>query len=259
MLDRHPVAFDVRPTHRGGVQQQVHQMVRQQVDLVDVEHPAMGGGEQPRLVRLDPVGEGTLQVEGADHPVLGGADRQLDQGGAAPLADRPRFVRAVRAVRVRVGRVAGEPAAGDDVDVGQQRRERPDDGRLGGALLTPDQHPADRRGDRVEQQGQPQFGQADDGGERVRRGHRPLRRAEAMLKSLPRVSTPACGWVSPSGRSLLTPGSTLPLDLPAARPWPVREGSLPGHSGGTAPDSHRVPPRTARAGHAVPPTGPPST
>src|SRR5690349_16783915 len=29
---------------------------------------------------------------------------------------------------------------------------------------------------------------------------------------------------------------------PVTRPWPYYEGSLPGDSGGTAPDSHRVPP-----------------
>lgn len=45
-----------------------------------------------------------------------------------------------------------------------------------------------------------------------------------------------------SGRSLLAPGSTFPLDLPTSRPWSRMRGLLPGHSGGTVPESHRVPP-----------------
>ena len=36
--DRDALALDVRAAHRGGVEQQVDQVVVQQVDLVDVEH-----------------------------------------------------------------------------------------------------------------------------------------------------------------------------------------------------------------------------
>ena len=45
---RDAVALDVRAAHRGGVEQHVDQVVVQQVDLVDVEHAAVGAGQQSR-------------------------------------------------------------------------------------------------------------------------------------------------------------------------------------------------------------------
>jgi hypothetical protein len=42
---RDPVALDVHPAHRRGVQHDVDEVVRQ-VDLVDVEHAAVGAGQQ---------------------------------------------------------------------------------------------------------------------------------------------------------------------------------------------------------------------
>ncbi len=100
-----------RAAHRGGVEQQVDEVVVEQVDLVDVEDAAVRGGQQARLVDDLAGAEGLLQVERADHAVLGGADRQLDQPGGASSRLRV-AVRAVGAVRVRVDRVAAEPAAG---------------------------------------------------------------------------------------------------------------------------------------------------
>jgi len=224
VLDRDTVPLDVRPPHRGGVQQQIDQMIGKQVHLVDVEHAPMRRGEQPRFVRLRPVAQCPLDVKGADHPVLGGTDRQFDQGRATAPGRRRRIVRTVRAGRVRRGRVAGESAAADGVHIGQQRGERPHDGRLGGALLATHEHPADAGVYRVEEQRQPQVGQADHGGERVRR-HRSRQRRVIPI-SLPRVSTPACRWTA-NGRSLLAPGSTPCPGLPAAvRRWPhLRRGS----------------------------------
>ena len=110
-----PVPLHVAGAQRGGVQQQVHQVVVQQVDLVHVQHAPVRGGQQPRLVRLDALGQRPLDVQGADQPVLGGADRQLDQPRGTGDRRRSGFVRAVRAGRVGRGRVAGEPAPGDDL------------------------------------------------------------------------------------------------------------------------------------------------
>ena len=91
------------------VEQHVHQVVGQQVDLVDVQHPPVGGGQQPGREPQLPAGEGGGQVEGPDHPVLGRPDRQLDEGR------RP----------------------------GQQRRQAPGQGGLGAAFLAPQQHAPD--------------------------------------------------------------------------------------------------------------------
>jgi hypothetical protein len=54
-------------------------VVVQEVDLVDVEDAAVGGGEQPGLVRRHAGRQRPLEVERADEAVLGGADRQLDE------------------------------------------------------------------------------------------------------------------------------------------------------------------------------------
>ena len=50
VADRDPLALDGGAARGRGVQQQVDQMVVQQVDLVDVEDPAVGRGQQPGLV-----------------------------------------------------------------------------------------------------------------------------------------------------------------------------------------------------------------
>ena len=76
---RDAVAFDVHPAHRGGVEQHVDQVVVQQVDLVDVQHAAVCAGQQSRREGVLTVAQHTLQVQRADHAVLGGADGQLDQ------------------------------------------------------------------------------------------------------------------------------------------------------------------------------------
>lgn len=47
-------ALHVRGAHGRRIQQQVHQVVVEQVDLVDVQDSAMCIGEEPRLERLDP-------------------------------------------------------------------------------------------------------------------------------------------------------------------------------------------------------------
>jgi hypothetical protein len=258
--DRHALALHVADAERGRVQQQVDQVVVQQVDLVHVEQPAVGGGQHTRLVGGDPLGQGPLDVQRPGQPVFGRADRQLGQGGrAGPLGGAGR-VRAVRAARVGVGRVAGEPAARHHPDRRQQGTQPAHDRGLGGALLAPDQHPADRGRDRVEQQGQLEVGHADDGRERVERrvpgtcgsrggagsglplvarGHVAGRHVQRPF----RVSRP---WGSTGGRSLLAPGSALALAFPPpARQWHNRRVA---HrlqlrdSPGFAPEFLRVPP-----------------
>ena len=57
------LALDRGAARRGGVQQQVDEVVVQQVHLVDVEDSAMGGGEQSGLVGHRAAAEGLLQVE----------------------------------------------------------------------------------------------------------------------------------------------------------------------------------------------------
>ena len=154
VYDGDPVPLDGRAAHGGCVQQQVDEVVVEQVDLVDVEDPAVGTGEQPGLVLRPALGKHPFQVQRAEHPVLGGPDRQLDQPHGAGLGLRVRPERAVERAGVRVVGIDGEPVAGEDVDRWQHRGQRPDHGGLRGALLAADQHPADVGRDRGQDQGE---------------------------------------------------------------------------------------------------------
>ena len=71
---------------------------------------------------------------------------------ASRAAVRVGAVQAVGAPVVGAGRVAAVVAAHDDLDLGQQARQRPNGRRLGGALLATDQHAAEARVDGVQEQ-----------------------------------------------------------------------------------------------------------
>jgi hypothetical protein len=170
----------VRPAHGGGVEEGVDEVVVQEVDLVDVEHPAVGLGEQAGLVGADAFGQRAFQVERADEPVLGRPHRQLDQPGRPPVP--PARVRAVRALRVGRGGIAAEPAPHHHVEGGEQGGQRAHGRRLRGALLPPHQHAADPGVHRVEQQGEAQVVVAHHGaeGERARAHHRETARPDVI-------------------------------------------------------------------------------
>lgn len=82
------VAFDVYASHGGGVEQDVNQVIMQQIDLVDVEHAAVGASQQSRRERVLAVAHHPLQIQRANHPVFGGPQRQLHEAGlGAPGRD----------------------------------------------------------------------------------------------------------------------------------------------------------------------------
>jgi hypothetical protein len=257
--DRDALALHVRAAHGGGVQQDVDEVVAEQVDLVDVEQAAVRRGEQAGLEGAHALGERALQVQGAEQAVLAGADRQLDEA-AAPRADGGvtvlARVRAVRAGRVGGGRVAGEAAAVDDVDRRQQRGERADRRRLRRPLLAADEDAAHVGGDGVEQEGGAQVVHADDGRQRERGGGRLTGLTRVLLgphedpfavDGSPRPSREPRARQARQRRGIswlpvTTPSRCGDAGVPPAFPNAVgvqwRGGRpLPGHSGGTAPES----------------------
>ncbi|MNN12233.1 hypothetical protein D3C81_1252160 [compost metagenome] len=146
---RDAVALDVVETAGGGVQQQVDQMVRQQVDLVDVEHAAVGAGQQAGAEAGAAFAEGGVQVEGADDAFLAGAQRQGDE-----LAGR------------------------------QQLGQAPGQRGLGHAARAFDQHAADGRVDSHQVQRQLEVVGADHGGQgEVAIGHVDSVRREHQFSS----------------------------------------------------------------------------
>ncbi len=127
----HRVALDAVDPGGGDVEEDVDEVVGEEVDLVDVEHALVGRGQEPGLEPHLAAGECRGEVERADDALLGGAERQVDEGGA--VAQR--------------GQAAGE-------------------GRLGRALVAAQQHAADGRVDRREQQRELGLVAADDRAER---------------------------------------------------------------------------------------------
>jgi hypothetical protein len=77
------VALDAVHAGDRDVEEDVDEMVGEEVDLVHVEHAAVGRREETGLETNRAFGERGGEVEGADHAFLGGAQRQLDEGGGA--------------------------------------------------------------------------------------------------------------------------------------------------------------------------------
>ena len=148
------LALDHVDAHGRRIEQQVDDMVVEQVDLVDVKQPAVGGGQHARLEAALALLNGLLDVQRADDAVLGRADRQVDEPGA-PLGRRQHLaarhpVAAQVAQAVDAARLAAERAIGNDLDLGQQGGQRARRSRLRRAALAANQHAADLGGDRVQ-------------------------------------------------------------------------------------------------------------
>ena len=103
----------------------------------------MGAGQQARLVLGPALRQRTLEVQGPEHSVLGGADGQLDETYRPRLGLRVRGERAVGGEGGGLAGVAGEPIPGHHINGGQDGGERAHDRGLRGALLPAYQHPAD--------------------------------------------------------------------------------------------------------------------
>ena len=124
MADRKAFALDHVFARGRDIEQQVHQRVRQQVDLVDIQHAAMGLGQQAFMETRLALGQHPLQVQAAGQSLLAGTQREGDE--------------------------RWPPALGI---IGQDRRQGPRQGGLGAALGTADQNATDTRIDGIEQQG----------------------------------------------------------------------------------------------------------
>ena len=169
---RKPFALDDVDSRRRRVQQDIDDVIVEQVHLVDIQHVAVRAAEYTAFEPLDAGGERGLQVDGADHPVLGCVDRQLDdahwaggfrQRARSCLEPHPALI----AHHIGLARITPELAPLNDDLVGKQRRQGADRRRLGGAAVTADQDATDRGVDRVQDERELHVLLADDRGERV--------------------------------------------------------------------------------------------
>jgi len=137
-------------------------------------------------------------------------------------------MRAVRAGGVGVNGVTAEAAALDHVDARQYIREGADHGGLRCALLAPHQDATNLGRHRCQDQGECHVVGADDCGERKR----------PHLTPFLRVSTPAACMGKAGVRGMRQRPATADVLTPRVS----ADGEQhPSHSGGTAPDLHRIP------------------
>ena len=70
MTNTQALALDHVLARGSHVDQQVHQVVFQQVDFIDVQKSSIGPRQQARLKGFDPLGQSALQVKRADHAIF---------------------------------------------------------------------------------------------------------------------------------------------------------------------------------------------
>ena len=171
MLKADAFAFDDVDAHGRAVEQQVDDVVIEQVNFVDVEDAAVGGGEDARLEMAFAALDGFLDVQRADDTIFGGADGQVHERRGAvfgrELAGLGEPLLAFVAEQVGPIRIAAEAAALYDLDVREQRSQRACGGGFGGAAFAADEYAADLGIDRVQNKGAFHPFLADDGGKRI--------------------------------------------------------------------------------------------
>ena len=141
-------------------------MVVEQIDLIYIKQTTVGSGQHPRLEVALAALDSQFDVQGAHHPVLGGADRQVHKAGSAvgygQLLAKLYSIAAVVAEGLKLLRIAVEGTTAHYFDLWQQGGQGAGCGGLSRAPLAADQHPADLGADGVQDEGHLHFLLADD-------------------------------------------------------------------------------------------------
>ena len=148
MAYREALALDDVLAGGRDVDQQVHEVILEQVDLVDVEKAAVRAGEEAWLEGAHALGQRALEIERPDDAILGRAERQVDDRYRSLVLGKFAGLRAdaaVIAVVAGLRRIAAVAAAGDDLHRRQQRRECANSRGLAGTAVAKHEHTADRR------------------------------------------------------------------------------------------------------------------
>jgi len=165
-------ALDHIDAHRGGVEQQVNDVVIKQVDLIHVQQPAIRRSQHARLEVPLAVLDGLLDVQRAHDSVFRRADGQVDEAGAPGChgqrlaAGQP--VAAVVAEGVLAVRLAREGTVRHHLNLGQQGCQGPRGGGFGRAALAANEHPADAAADGIQDEGPLHLVLAHDGCKGIR-------------------------------------------------------------------------------------------
>ena len=225
VCNRDAVPLDSRATHRRRIQQQVDQMIMKQVHFVHIENPAASRGQQPGFVHHLADAQGLPQIERADHPIFSSTHWELDQL-RWPRVRHGMIMGTVWARRIGVLGVATEAAVLDHGDAGQHLCES-----TTMVVLAVPFSPRTRT--------------PPTSGETV------VKIKASAMSSEPttaengnvRTSHPSCGYPRPRHAWVGPAYAGRDDDRRGRRPdFPdLADDERPGHSGGTAPDLHRIP------------------
>mmetsp|Transcript_19949 Transcript_19949/g.43508 ORF Transcript_19949/g.43508 Transcript_19949/m.43508 type:complete len:359 (+) Transcript_19949:143-1219(+) len=157
----------VVPSACGAVEQDVHQVVVEEIHLVDVKDAAVCLGEQTRFECLLTLCEGLFNIDRAAHPVLRGTQWQVNHRHL-PLHHRQRLTILqpqlhLVAHQLILGRRGVVGVIRHAIHLGKKVHQGPDGRCLAGATVTHDHHPADLWIDHVEDECQLHLGLSDDG------------------------------------------------------------------------------------------------
>ena len=75
MGDGDAVTFHGVAPHSGGVEEKIHQVVVEQIDLIHIQNPPVRGGQQAWLEGCLSLAQRRLEIQRPGDTVLGGADR----------------------------------------------------------------------------------------------------------------------------------------------------------------------------------------
>jgi len=164
-------------------------MVFEQIDLVDVQEASVSPSQKPRLECFHALGESPFEVERTDHPVLGGAERQIDDRHRRFLVLQRAACGAglaLGAVARRGSGIAIVAAACHDAHGWQKSRKRAHGRGLAAPPIAENQDAADARVDCRGQNRKLHIVLADD-----RRKRKGGRHAQAILARGRPADTPA--------------------------------------------------------------------
>ena len=135
--------------HGSGIQQDVHHVVIEQVNFVDIQQTAVGSRQNTRLKTAHTLLDGFLDIQGAHHAVLGSGNRQVHEWcGFGYRHQFFTFFSAFTALGAPGGRFVGiapKPAVVHHFHVGQQGRQCPGSRGFGRAAFPADEHTPDAR------------------------------------------------------------------------------------------------------------------
>src|SRR6185312_2597646 len=193
MLHREPFALHAVDAHRRDIQQNVNEVVRQKVDLIDVENPAVRRRQQAGLKRLSSILQRPFKIEAAEHTVLTGSQGQIYERYRGRLHGAELTVAHLASGR-RLARSAVVGTPNHSLDRWHNACQAPSGSTFRTAFLATNQHPANAWIDRAKKERTLELLLADERSKRKVRNSRYRFRSHAFHAVSPRASRADSVW-----------------------------------------------------------------